>query len=172
MNNELILVDCLDNIVGYADKSTAHQVPLLHRAFSIFIVDKNKMLIQQRSTSKYHSGGLWANACCSHPRRNEDLCAATQRRLYEELGIGCDLTEIGNFVYFSSYQENLCEYEYDHLFLGEYSGKVSPNSNEIECIKWVDIEQLEQAMLENPKQFATWFLIACPMVIKRLYGHQ
>ena len=119
---ELILVDLDDREIGTMDKAEAHRLGRLHRAFSVFIVDCDRMLIQQRNRGKYHSGGLWANACCSHPRHGETLPEATERRLREELGISCELRELFDFVYFSRYVDDLFEYEYDHVFVGEYSG--------------------------------------------------
>ena len=98
--DELILVDLSDHEIGTMDKAEAHRIGRLHRAFSVFIVHGGKMLLQRRNSKKYHSGGLWANACCSHPRKGESLEAAAARRLSEELGISCAVTELFSFVYF------------------------------------------------------------------------
>ncbi len=166
--DELILVNLDDKETGCMSKEEAHRLGRLHRAFSVFIVSDGKMLIQKRNRNKYHSGGLWANACCSHPRRGETLSEATERRLKEELGFSCPLTELFSFVYYSQYREDLAEYEYDHVFIGEYSGEVAFDPDEIEEIRWIGLDELRDEMLRCPQQFASWFMIAAPGVLKRL----
>lgn len=165
MNQKIIWVDIYDNEIGYGDKLDTHKNNILHRAFSVFIINNNRMLLQKRAADKYHSGGLWANACCSHPSRGESTSIAAQRRLNEELGIRCDLKEIDSFIYFSDYG-TLSEYEYDHVFLGEYDGDLTINKEEIEEVQWVDMDFLENELIQNPKKFTSWFLIACHEVIK------
>ena len=166
MSENLILTDLFDNETGSASKEEAHRIGLLHRAFSVFITSGDKMLIQKRSRNKYHSGGLWANACCSHPRVGEELNQAVQRRLKEELGISCEAKELFDFVYFSQYGEELFEYEYDHVFLAEYSGSFDFDPEEIEELKWVDMNELKRKMLEEPRGFSSWFMIAAPRVMR------
>lgn len=165
MEDQLILVDMRDHEIGSIGKMAAHSQGKLHRAFSIFIIHDNKMLIQRRSKEKYHSGGKWANACCSHMRVGEKLEESVHRRLSEELGIDCELKEIYSFTYYSKYKENLAEYEYDHVFVGDYYGQVFPNPEEIEEIEWIEIEELEKRVIQKPDSFATWFLIAVSKVI-------
>ena len=104
MEDRLILVDYKDNVVGEGYKQEVHENGLLHRAFSVFIINGNRMLIQKRANNKYHSAGLWANTCCSHPRVNEDTHDAAIRRLKEECGIECEIKEIGSFIYRSVYE--------------------------------------------------------------------
>lgn len=162
--DEIILVDLSDNEIGTGEKLDVHVNNRLHRAFSVFIVNDNKMLIQKRALEKYHSGGLWANACCSHPRKGEKLDEAVTRRLREELGIKCDTKKVFSFIYYEHYS-NLSEYEYDHVFLGQYAGEIEINKNEIEEYKWIDISKLEEWLLNNPEDFAAWFLISCPKII-------
>lgn len=167
-NNELILVDIFDNEIGRTTKEKAHSKPLLHRAFSIFLYHDNKLLIQQRAFSKYHSGGLWANACCSHPRTN-DLLADAKKRLKEEVNIRCDnLKEIFSFIYLTKFNDKLYEYEYDHVIVGEYNGEVKINKEEVNDFKWIDLDTLSNDLITNPDKFATWFLICAPTVIKYL----
>lgn len=168
MEDQLILVDMNDCEIGTIGKTEAHSEGRLHRAFSIFIFHENKMLLQKRNKNKYHSGGKWANACCSHMRVGEKTEETVHRRLAEELGIDCDLKEIGSFTYYSKYKENLSEYEYDHIFIGEYFGDVYPNPIEVEEVKWVDIHELEKNILCDPDSYATWFLIALSKVITYL----
>ncbi len=170
--DELILVDLFDNETGSMDKTNAHRLGRLHRAFSVFIVHEGKMLIQRRNKNKYHSGGLWANACCSHPRKGETLEEATSRRLREELGISCNIEELFEFVYFSKYSEELFEYEYDHVFLGDYTGSLSFNEEEIEELRWIDFQELEEEMLAKPESFSSWFMIAAPRVMRIISGRK
>ena len=168
MEDQLILVDAYDNQIGTMGKMDAHRLGRLHRAFSIFIVKDGKMLIQKRRKDKYHSGGLWANACCSHPRDGESLEHAVHRRLLEEVGFDCPLEELFHFTYRSKYAEDLYEYEIDHVFLGSYSGEVSLNEDEVEEIQWLTYEELAKQLVEQPDVFASWFQIAAPGVLERL----
>ena len=167
MQSKLITVDLLDNEIGSETKLFVHENSILHRAFSVFIVSDNKMLLQKRAEGKYHSGGLWTNACCSHPRYGEKLHTAVERRLIDELNIKCSFKEIGSFVYYAEF-ENVCEYEYDHVFLGTYNGSIEPNPEEISEIKWMDIEEVQRDILKNPAIYTKWFVTALPMVIKHL----
>ncbi len=117
----LILVNYRDEQIGQGYKLEVHKKGLLHRAFSVFLYDGNKLLIQKRASNKYHSAGLWANTCCSHPRVGEKLEMAVQRRLLEEVGVSCDVKHLNSFVYREVFDE-LSEYELDHIFVGEYKG--------------------------------------------------
>lgn len=166
MEDELVLVDFSDKEIGSMSKKDAHRKGRLHRAFSIFLLHDNKMLIQRRNKNKYHSGGKWANACCSHPRMGEKLEDSIHRRLEEELGIDCDLKEISSFTYFSKYADDLFEFEYDHVFVGKHESDVYPNPDEIEEVCWIDINELEEKIRKEPESFATWFLIAVKEVLK------
>ena len=167
-NDKLIWVDLFDNEIGSGDKLETHVKNQLHRAFSLFIVYDGKMLIQRRALGKYHSGGLWANACCSHPRQGEELPDAVQKRMEEELGIeqgSCQPEEVFAFNYFSQY-DGLSEYEIDHVFLTDYHGPMNPDSDEIMELRWVSLEDLKKEMEEAPQTFSTWFLIAAPRVME------
>lgn len=170
MEQDLIWVDLMDQEVGYGEKLETHRNNRLHRAFSVFLYSNGKMLIQQRDQKKYHSGGLWANSCCSHPRRGEEVLEAAKRRLEEELGIRqeiCELKEIDSFIYFQAY-DGLSEYEFDHVIVAEYDGEFIPNPEEIQNLRWVTYEELEKELLEHPEMFAAWFLIAAPKVLSWL----
>lgn len=166
--DELIIVDLYDNIIGKGEKLWVHQNDKLHRAFSVFVVAGTKMLIQKRNVNKYHSGGLWANACCSHPRYGESLDEAVPRRLIEELGITAPTKELFHFIYRTEYNNGLTEYEYDHVFISEYSGEVLPSEEEIEEVKWVEISELKKDVIENPHKYTSWFLIAFPRLLELL----
>ena len=169
---KIIKVDIDDNQIGEIEKLEAHKTPILHRAFSVFLYDGNKILLQQRAFNKYHSGGLWANSCCSHPRANQEFMQSVYNRLYFELGIQerVKLEEIFTFTYLSKYSDNLFEYELDHVLVGEYSSckNISFNKEEIEKLKWVDIDWLKKDLVLNSTNYATWFLICAPKVIEYL----
>lgn len=170
MEDQLIRVDIYDKEVGYGTKEEIHRKGLLHRAFSVFLVDDDRMLIQKRHRDKYHSGGLWANSCCSHPRKDESLEEAVERRLEEELGVQAPCRELCHFVYYMKFSEDMHEYELDHVFVGSYDGEVQFDDTEIEEVKWVDFDWLEEDMEANPDHYACWFLIAAPKVLEFLRG--
>lgn len=166
MDKEIILVDLNDNIEGYTSKIEAHRTGALHRAFSVFLYNGNRLLIQQRARDKYHSAGLWANACCSHPRKGETLEAAVSRRLMEEAGIKCAVEEVFSFVYKHQFSGQLYEHEYDHVFLGEYDGEYVINPYEVQDFKWIELDELKAELADSPEKFACWFQIAAPKVIE------
>lgn len=158
MKEMIILVDQNDNEIGAIEKIEAHKQGVLHRAFSIFIIDsKNRMLIQRRALSKYHTPGLWSNTCCSHPRYGEDLINAVHRRLKEEMGFDCELVELFSFIYKAEFDNGLIEHELDHVFIGYYDGEVSPNKEEVDDIKWIEIDKLLEDIKNNPEKYTIWF---------------
>ncbi len=168
MNNseKIVLVDLDDRIIGSETKARIHKEGLLHRAFSIFILDDTRMLLQKRNNDKYHSGGLWSNACCSHQREREMLDDAVHRRLNEELGLDCSLSEVFSFVYRTVFENGLTEYEYDHVFVGKYSGTININYEEVSEVKWFEFEELKKLMQGNPELFSSWFIIAAPRIMR------
>lgn len=160
MVEKVILVDESDNQLGLMEKMEAHEKGLLHRAFSVFVLDKNgDLLLQQRAKSKYHSGGLWTNTCCSHPRDGETTIAAAHRRLEEEMGFDCEIEKMFHFIYRAELDQGLTEHELDHLFVG-YSD-VDPNINpdEVESWKRMPIEAVEEDIKANPQEYTEWFKI-------------
>lgn len=160
-NPLVILVDEQDNELGVMDKMQAHITPVLHRAFSIFIFNnKNEMLLQQRASGKYHSGGLWTNACCSHPQPGEDTGAAALRRLKEEMGFETPLEKAFSFVYQAAFDNGLTEYEYDHVFTGFYDGAIQPDPEEVSHYRFLPMEEIKEMLKENPEQFTVWFRLA------------
>ena len=169
-NDKLILVNLYDEEVGSGSKLEVHQKSLLHRAFSVYVVNDGKMLLQKRNPNKYHSGDLWANACCSHPRRGEELECAVHRRMVEELGFDCEVKELFDFIYRTDFGTGIYEYEYDHVFLAEYSGKIEVNYEEATEIKWVDLKELKDDLVSNPERYSSWFLISAHKVIKHVEG--
>ena len=164
-DQDLLLVDLYDRPLGTIAKAEAHRSPRLHRAFSVFLFRGQEMLLQKRAAGKYHSGGLWSNACCSHPRLGEELTEAAQSRTLEEVGASCPMREIFSFVYCHRFQNDLYEYEYDHVLVGEWDGKCRPDPAEVDELRWVSIPALERELLEHPERFSVWFLIAAPRVL-------
>ena len=159
--DDLILVDLDDRETGSAGKTETHRRGLLHRAFSVFLFDGDRVLVQKRADGKYHSGGLWANTCCSHPRSGESLSEAAARRLEQECGIeGVSLREAGRFVYRASFRNGLTEYEYDHVLVGEYAGPFSPDPEEAAALRYVPLPELKRDMLAAPERYAVWFFTA------------
>lgn len=166
---KVLLVDINDNILGEETKENAHKEPKLHRAFSVFLYKDNKLLVQKRARDKYHSGGLIANTCCSHQSAGLKTIECAKQRLIEELGIeNVRLDEIFTFTYLTKFNDNLYEYELDHVLVGEFDGEYVINPEEVEELYWIDIKELKKDMVVNPKKYATWFLIACPKVIEYL----
>jgi isopentenyl-diphosphate delta-isomerase len=163
---KVILVDQDDNQIGIMEKMAAHQDGgILHRAFSIFLFNnKNQLLLQRRAVSKYHSGGLWTNTCCSHPRAGESILEAGTRRLKEELGITCQLEEYFSFIYKADLDNELTEYEFDHVLIGDFSGEVSLNYDEVDSIKWLTLAEVKKLMIVQPNDFTVWFKIAFDQV--------
>lgn len=167
MENKIALTDLDDNIIGYETKEEVHRRGLLHRAFSVFIIKDGKMLIQMRNPDKYHSGGLWSNACCSHQREGEELVESVHRRMEEELGFDCDLTEQFSFIYRTQFRPDLIEYEFDHVFVGIYGGEVRVNPEEASEIRWISFDDLKEELVKKPEKFSSWFIICAPKVIAR-----
>ena len=166
MDDTLVLVDLFDNQIGKASKKEVHDKGLLHRAFSLFIVHGDKMLIQKRNRNKYHSGGLWTNACCSHPRYGELLDEAVIRRVKEELGITTRFDKMFSFVYRSIFNNGIIEYEYDHVFISDYDGNIDLDEEEDEEYKGIGLKDLADDLVNNPDKYTVWFQIAAPKVLE------
>ena len=134
---QVILVDEKDKEIGLEEKIKAHKEGKLHRAFSVFVFNqKGEMLLQRRALTKYHSGGLWTNTCCSHPRKGEDVDKAASRRLKEEMGFSCGLKEVFSFIYKTGFDNGLMEHEFDHVFVGAYESEPKINPEEVAEYKW------------------------------------
>lgn len=169
MSDELILVDEHDVVTGHDKKLRVHRLSLLHRAFSVFLFnDAGELLLQQRALTKYHSGGLWANSCCSHPRKGETLEEATQRRLQEELGITCPLHAAGHIIYRANVPPELIEHEYDHLFTGHYNGEFALNPEEVAAVRWISLPDLDKEVKNHPERFAEWFKVILEKTGKKI----
>jgi len=160
MEEQVVLVSENDEILGFMEKQQAHINGILHRAFSVFLFNKNgEMLLQKRAASKYHSPNQWTNAVCSHPRRGETYLEGAKRRLKEELGIETNLEEKFHFIYKAHVGDNLWEHELDHVFIGNYEGEFHLNPQEVSEVRYISSENLEKELSENPENFTEWFKI-------------
>jgi isopentenyl-diphosphate Delta-isomerase len=167
--SEVILVNENDEQVGTMDKLEAHRQAKLHRAFSVFVFNsKGEMLLQQRAAAKYHSAGLWTNACCSHPAPGEDTNMAAQRRLQEEMGFTTSVVRIFDFTYKAEFDNGLVEHEFDHVYLGVYNGAVYPNADEVQDFCFKELDEVRDLMSRQPDEFTAWFHIAFPLLEKWL----
>lgn len=162
---QVILVNEQDVPTGVMEKMEAHKKGVLHRAFSVFIFNtKGEMLLQQRASNKYHSGGLWTNTCCSHPQPDEDILAAAQRRLQDEMGFSIELEKIFDFIYRADFNNGLTEYEFDHVFAGEYEGPVDYNKDEVMDYCYKTIGDVRSSLEQQPHKFSKWFQLAFPKI--------
>lgn len=158
LQEEIVLVDPEDREIGTAEKLEAHRRGDLHRAFSVMIWDSHgRLLLQRRQIGKYHSGGLWTNSCCGHPRPGERANAAALRRLREEMGISCALNPIGTFTYRAELGGGLIEHELVHIFRGCYEGAIAPNPKECDGFSWSSPEVIRRQIATAPQCFSTWF---------------
>lgn len=171
INDPVILVDEKDNEIGTAGKLEAHRKGLLHRAFSIFVFNsKGELMLQQRADTKYHSGGLWSNTCCSHPLPGEPVAMAAHRRLNEEMGFTTKLEKCFSFIYKEKLDNDLTEHEYDHVFIGYSEGPPLLNPQEVQDWKWMDVEMLKKELDETPARYTVWLKIVFDKVYEYVKG--
>jgi isopentenyl-diphosphate delta-isomerase len=150
------------------EKIEAHEKALLHRAFSVFVVnDNNEIMLQQRALSKYHSPGLWTNTCCSHQRDGESNIQAGMRRLQEEMGFSTSLEELFNFIYIAPFDNGLTEHELDHVMIGSYNDDPQVNPDEVAAFKWMTADAIKQDMEQQPEIYTAWFKI----IFDKYYKH-
>jgi isopentenyl-diphosphate delta-isomerase len=156
----VILVNQKDEQIGLMPKLEAHEKAVLHRAFSVFILNsKNEIMLQQRAHHKYHSPLLWTNTCCSHQREGETNIQAGSRRLFEEMGFETGLKELFHFIYKAPFDNGLTEHELDHVMIGYYEDEPKINSEEVENWKWMCIEHVRSDMQLHPEIYTVWFKI-------------
>ena len=166
---KVILVDEADNALGEMDKMEAHIKGVLHRAFSVFVLDgSNRLLLQRRALEKYHSPGLWTNTCCSHPRLGELVVQAAHRRMKEEMGFDCHLDSVFTFIYHATFDNGLTEHELDHVLIGFSDEIPNPNPEEVHEYKWMLLPEIAKNIRDNPEMFTVWFKIAFDNVTKYL----
>lgn len=157
---QVILVNENDEPIGLMNKMEAHEKAVLHRAFSVFILnDNNEVMLQQRAAHKYHSPLLWTNTCCSHQRAGETNIQAGKRRLFEEMGFDAELKELFHFIYKAPFDNGLTEHELDHVMIGYYSGEPAINTEEVANWKWMTIAAIKEDMIQNPDRYTVWFKI-------------
>jgi len=167
----LILVDENDREVGVEEKLAVHRRGVLHRAFSIYLFNsKGELLLTRRAAGKYHSGGLWTNTCCSHPRPGETTESAARRRLREEAGIDCALRHGFHFVYRAELDGGMIEHELDHVFVGCYDGVPTLDPTESDAYRWIDPHALLDDVKLNPVRYSTWMILSLAKTIE-LYPH-
>ncbi len=166
MEERVVLVDENDIEIGTAEKLAAHKEGRLHRAFSLFVFNSQRqLLLHKRAANKYHSGSLWTNTCCSHPRPGEDIEDAVRRKIRSEMGFECGIKKIFHFIYRVQFENGLFEHELDHVFAGTFDGVPVPNAEEVEDWKWVDLEELKKDLRANPDSYAYWLRVCIDRVI-------
>tara|TARA_B100000795_G_scaffold91341_1_gene66603 strand:- start:4868 stop:5386 length:519 start_codon:yes stop_codon:yes gene_type:complete len=164
----VVLVDEKDKQIGLMPKMEAHEKGVLHRAFSVFILnDGNELMLQQRALHKYHSPGLWTNTCCSHQRDGESNLEAGTRRLQEEMGFLASLKETTSFIYKAPFDNGLTEHELDHIMIGNYNGVPAINEDEVAAWKWMPLEAVKKDIEDHPDQYTVWFKI----IFEKFYKH-
>ena len=157
---QVILVNEKDEPIGLMNKMEAHEKAILHRAFSVFILnDNNEVMLQQRAQHKYHSPLLWTNTCCSHQRAGETNIQAGKRRLYEEMGFEVDLKELFHFISKAPFDNGLTAHELDHVMIGYSNSEPFINPEEVASWKWMKIEAIKDDMIQNPAEYTVWFKI-------------
>jgi len=156
----VILVNRNDEQIGLMPKLEAHEKAVLHRAFSVFVLnDKNEIMLQQRARQKYHSPLLWTNTCCSHQRNGETNIQAGNRRLFEEMGFRTELKELFHFIYKAPFDNGLTEHELDHVMIGDFNGSPIINPDEVENWKWMKVDDVKNDMQLHPEIYTVWFKI-------------
>lgn len=170
---KVILVNEFDEQIGLMPKLEAHEKAVLHRAFSVFILnEKNEIMLQQRAHQKYHSPLLWTNTCCSHQRNGETNIEAGSRRLFEEMGFKVELKELFHFIYKAPFDNGLTEHELDHVMIGYFNGNPIINPEEVEDWKWMKIQDVKEDMVQNPEIYTVWFKIIFDEFYHYIEDHQ
>ena len=168
----VVLVDQNDKETGIMEKQEAHEKGLLHRAISVFIFNsKAELLLQKRAEDKYHSAGLWTNTCCSHPRKDENTIDAADRRLFEEMGMKCELKEAFSFKYKAHLGNNITEHEFDHVFIGTSQSIPAPDPSEVAAWKYMSSDEIAKDIQLHPEQYTEWFKICFSQWHDNLFTH-
>ena len=152
----------VDGVLTPVEKLEAHKKGLRHKAVSVFVMDGSKTLIQKRAASKYHSPGLWANACCTHPLWGEDSATCALRRLKEELGIsGLSVVQRDTVEYRADVGNGLIEHELVDIFVADKTPDmtIALNADEVEAVEWFDLYELAALTKRNPDRYSAWLKI-------------
>ncbi|WP_185876692.1 isopentenyl-diphosphate Delta-isomerase [Blattabacterium cuenoti] len=171
-NNDFIpLIGEKNKIIGFEKKEKIHSEGLFHSAVSVFVFDtKNNLMLQKRSSMKYHSSLLWTNTCCTHPKKDESILKAAHRCLMEEMGFDCFLKQIFSFSYNEFLSNGLIEYELDHVFMGNYEKPPIINHKEVECWKWISLNELIKNIRINPNSYTIWLKIILDNYVNYFYN--
>ena len=168
MEEKVILVNEADEKIGLMAKMEAHEKAVLHRAFSVFVMnDSGESMLQQRAKHKYHSPLLWTNTCCSHQRDGETNIRAGKRRLMEEMGFETELKEVFSFIYKAPFDNGLTEHELDHVMVGRFNDSPNINPDEVADWKWMLPGDIKRDIDENPHEYTAWFKI----IFERFYDY-
>lgn len=156
---QVVLVDPSDRPTGVMEKLAAHREGRLHRALSVILRSPDgRLLMQRRASGKYHSGGIWTNTCCSHPRPGEPVELAAIRRLREEMGIELPhLDKLFATIYRAPVGQGLVEHELVHVFGAVWDGKVDPAPEEVEAFGWFEPDALRADLEASPARYSVWF---------------
>lgn len=172
IEEQVVLVNEHDEPIGLMPKMEAHEKAILHRAFSVFVLnDRKEIMLQQRAAHKYHSPLLWTNTCCSHQRAGETNLQAGLRRLNEEMGFETPLKELFHFIYKAPFDNGLTEHEFDHVMIGYYQNEPLINPEEVASWKWMSIEDIRIDILHNPQLYTVWFKIIFEKFYHYLESH-
>lgn len=168
LSDWVVLVDEHNNEVGFSEKMEAHRKGFLHRAVSVFVLNsRGEWLLQQRAADKYHSNSLWTNTCCTHPYKNESNIEAANRRLFEEMGMTCDLNHLFSFLYKEQLDNELTEHELDFVFVGYTDDLPTINKQEVMNYTYISYEELKQDIDLHPQHYTVWF----KMIVEKVQEH-
>jgi isopentenyl-diphosphate delta-isomerase len=152
----------VEGVLTPLDKMVVHRQGLRHPAVSVFVRSGRSVLIQQRALGKYHSGGMWANTCCTHPHWGEAPAVCAARRLDEELGIrGLRLQPAGQVEYRAAVPPDLIEHELVDVFVAEAAPdlRLALNPDEVRAVRWVDLDALADEIAARPGVFTPWLRV-------------
>ena len=167
-SEEVVLVDDQDRDAGTLGKLEAHRGGMRHRAFSVFIFDeRGHLMLQRRAMGKYHSPGLWSNTCCGHPRPGEEVRAAAERRLMEEMGLACTLHQVFSFTYRAELGDGMIEHELDHVFIGTTDRTPYPDPDEVMEWRCIGRNALDSELASAPAHFTAWL----PLCMHKAWEH-
>ncbi|GIT91389.1 isopentenyl-diphosphate Delta-isomerase [Jannaschia pagri] len=163
----------VDGTLTPVEKLDAHRLGLRHKAVSVFVMDGARILIQQRALSKYHTPGLWANTCCTHPLWDEDNVTCANRRLAEEVGItGLTMRPRGVLEYRADVGDGLIEHEVVEVFTADADRTVpmALNPDEVAAVRWVDLYDLRAEIDRHPERFTPWLRIYMREHMDAIFG--